>query len=80
VDGGVHPRTIANLALAVRRSNHSARSLATKYISKEYFWILKNILQDLTVKWVDEEGDPCIVQSQAELDEAIRLYEVTTFF
>eukprot|EP00088_Acartia_fossae_P047646 TRINITY_DN5169_c0_g1_i8.p1 TRINITY_DN5169_c0_g1~~TRINITY_DN5169_c0_g1_i8.p1 ORF type:complete len:609 (-),score=178.46 TRINITY_DN5169_c0_g1_i8:311-2137(-) len=32
--------------------------------------------QDLTVKWVDEEGDPCIVQSQTELDEAIRLYEV----
>ncbi len=37
------------------------------------------MLQDLTVKWVDEEGDPCIVQSQAELDEAIRLYEVTYF-
>merc|ERR1719153_2257980 len=32
--------------------------------------------QELTVKWVDEEGDPCIVQSQTELDEAIRLYEV----
>ena len=32
--------------------------------------------QDLTVKWVDEEGDPCIIQSQTELDEAIRLYEV----
>jgi atypical protein kinase C iota type len=27
-------------------------------------------------RWVDEEGDPCIVQSQTELDEAIRLYEV----
>ena len=25
---------------------------------------------------MDEEGDPCIVQSQEELDEAIRLYEV----
>merc|ERR1719204_65638 len=32
--------------------------------------------QDLTVKWVDEEGDPCIIQSQTELDEAVRLYEV----
>ena len=32
--------------------------------------------QDLTVKWVDEEGDPCVIQSQTELDEAIRLYEV----
>jgi len=31
---------------------------------------------ELTVKWVDEEGDPCIIQSQVELDEAIRLYEV----
>ena len=36
------------------------------------------MVQDLTVKWVDEEGDPCIVQSQTELDEAIRLYEVGT--
>jgi len=32
--------------------------------------------EDFTIKWVDEEGDPCIVQSQTELDEAIRLYEV----
>ena len=30
----------------------------------------------LLPRWVDEEGDPCIVQSQTELDEAIRLYEV----
>ncbi|QQP52341.1 Protein kinase C, partial [Caligus rogercresseyi] len=29
-----------------------------------------------TVKWVDEEGDPCTLSSQSELDEAIRLYEV----
>ena len=29
-----------------------------------------------TMKWVDEEGDPCTVNSQMELDEAIRLYEV----
>ena len=28
-------------------------------------------------RWMDEEGDPCIVQSQTELDEAIRLYEVS---
>jgi len=32
--------------------------------------------QEFTIKWVDEEGDPCLVQSQTELDEAIRLYEV----
>jgi len=32
--------------------------------------------QELTIKWVDEEGDPCMIQSQTELDEAIRLYEV----
>jgi len=32
--------------------------------------------EEFTIKWVDEEGDPCIVQSQTELDEAIRLYEV----
>jgi len=32
--------------------------------------------EELTIKWVDEEGDPCLLQSQQELDEAIRLYEV----
>ena len=43
-------------------------------------WIMINYMfKDLTVKWMDEEGDPCIVQSQEELDEAIRLYEVKPF-
>ncbi|VVC25114.1 Hypothetical protein CINCED_3A000623 [Cinara cedri] len=32
--------------------------------------------QDFTMKWVDEEGDPCILSTQMELDEAIRLYEL----
>lgn len=32
--------------------------------------------QIFTMKWVDEEGDPCTISSQKELDEAIRLYEV----
>ncbi|KAK5641919.1 hypothetical protein RI129_010466 [Pyrocoelia pectoralis] len=32
--------------------------------------------QAFTMKWVDEEGDPCTISSQLELDEAIRLYEV----
>lgn len=32
--------------------------------------------QPFTMKWVDEEGDPCTISSQIELDEAIRLYEV----
>jgi hypothetical protein len=30
--------------------------------------------QPFTIKWVDEEGDPCTIGSQLELDEAIRLY------
>ena len=30
--------------------------------------------QLFTVKWVDEEGDPCTLSSQQELDEALRLY------
>ncbi|XP_048511087.1 atypical protein kinase C-like [Athalia rosae] len=29
-----------------------------------------------TMKWVDEEGDPCTIGSQLELDEALRLYEL----
>lgn len=28
-----------------------------------------------TVKWVDEEGDPCTISSELEVQEAIRLYE-----
>lgn len=31
--------------------------------------------QVFTMKWVDEEGDPCTISTQVELDEAIRLYE-----
>ncbi|KAI9565633.1 hypothetical protein GHT06_009425 [Daphnia sinensis] len=32
--------------------------------------------QEFTMKWIDEEGDPCTISSQVEIDEAIRLYEV----
>ena len=32
--------------------------------------------QLFTVKWVDEEGDPCTLSSQLELNEALRLYHV----
>ncbi|XP_065338621.1 atypical protein kinase C isoform X8 [Cloeon dipterum] len=32
--------------------------------------------QVFTMKWVDEEGDPCTISTQLELDEAIRLYEL----
>lgn len=32
--------------------------------------------QVFTMKWVDEEGDPCTISTQLELDEAIRLYEI----
>ncbi|KAF7271829.1 protein kinase C iota type [Rhynchophorus ferrugineus] len=32
--------------------------------------------QIFTVKWVDEEGDPCTISTQLELNEAIRLYEI----
>lgn len=32
-------------------------------------------LQAFTMKWVDEENDPCTISSQLELAEAIRLYE-----
>lgn len=32
--------------------------------------------QVFTMKWVDEENDPCTISTQMELDEAIRLYEI----
>ncbi|KPP69060.1 protein kinase C iota type-like [Scleropages formosus] len=32
--------------------------------------------QVFTMKWIDEEGDPCTVSSQLELEEALRLYEL----
>jgi hypothetical protein len=30
--------------------------------------------QPFTIKWVDEEGDPCTLGSQMEFEEALRLY------
>uniref|UniRef100_A0AAY4BIG1 protein kinase C n=1 Tax=Denticeps clupeoides TaxID=299321 RepID=A0AAY4BIG1_9TELE len=30
--------------------------------------------QPITLKWIDEEGDPCTISSQMELEEAFRLY------
>ncbi|XP_017486712.1 PREDICTED: atypical protein kinase C-like [Rhagoletis zephyria] len=32
--------------------------------------------QLFTMKFIDEDGDPCVISSQAELQEAIRLYEL----
>lgn len=32
--------------------------------------------QVFTMKWVDEEGDPCIISTQNELETAIRLFEI----
>uniref|UniRef100_UPI00358F7428 protein kinase C iota type-like isoform X1 n=1 Tax=Myxine glutinosa TaxID=7769 RepID=UPI00358F7428 len=32
--------------------------------------------QPFTLKWIDEEGDPCTISSQMELDEALRLYDI----
>jgi hypothetical protein len=32
--------------------------------------------QPFTIKWVDEEGDPCTLSSHMELQEALRLYEL----
>ena len=32
-------------------------------------------IQPFTVKWLDEEGDPCTISSQRELSEAIRLHK-----
>ncbi|KAL5248869.1 hypothetical protein ACHWQZ_G017905 [Mnemiopsis leidyi] len=34
----------------------------------------RSITEDYTVKWIDEEGDPCTIASKKELDEAIRLF------
>nr|XP_023697250.1 protein kinase C zeta type-like isoform X2 [Paramormyrops kingsleyae] len=30
--------------------------------------------QPITLKWIDDEGDPCTISSQMELEEAFRLY------
>ncbi|KAL7738199.1 hypothetical protein ACLKA6_006535 [Drosophila palustris] len=32
--------------------------------------------QPFTIKWVDEENDPCTISTNMELIEAIRLYEM----
>ena len=46
---------------------------------EELYGLLRDICkfddqQLFTVKWVDEEGDPCTLSSQMELDESLRLY------
>lgn len=33
-------------------------------------------VQPFTIKWVDEENDPCTISTNMELCEAIRLYEM----
>uniref|UniRef100_A0A8C6NQ52 Protein kinase C n=1 Tax=Nothobranchius furzeri TaxID=105023 RepID=A0A8C6NQ52_NOTFU len=33
--------------------------------------------QPITLKWIDDEGDPCTISSQMELDEAFRIYSRT---
>lgn len=32
--------------------------------------------QPITLKWIDDEGDPCTISSQMELEEAFRLYSI----
>lgn len=32
--------------------------------------------EQFTMKWIDDEGDPCRIVSQQELDEALRLHEL----
>ena len=32
--------------------------------------------KQFTMKWVDEEGDPCTISTEIELNEAKRLYEI----
>uniref|UniRef100_A0A7N8X5B6 protein kinase C n=1 Tax=Mastacembelus armatus TaxID=205130 RepID=A0A7N8X5B6_9TELE len=33
--------------------------------------------QPITLKWIDDEGDPCTISSQMELEEAFRIYNRT---
>ncbi|XP_063292750.1 protein kinase C zeta type isoform X1 [Pelobates fuscus] len=35
-----------------------------------------NQRQPITLKWIDDEGDPCTISSQMELEEAFRLYSI----
>lgn len=35
-----------------------------------------HLLKVFTIKWVDEDNDPCTISTQMELEEAIRLYEL----
>ncbi|XP_046850599.1 protein kinase C iota type-like isoform X2 [Xenia sp. Carnegie-2017] len=41
---------------------------------KELFKFMPS--QELTMKWLDDEGDPCSISSQDELNEAIRLFDI----
>jgi hypothetical protein len=60
-------------------SNHSGSSqvfLLENFMQKIRTICKLDLQQPFTIKWVDEEGDPCTITSQLELDEAIRLYYV----
>lgn len=52
------------------------KNLAIDKLLTYWLFVVGVFLQDFTMKWVDEENDPCTIQSDLELDEAIRLYEV----
>ena len=53
------------------------QNMTLDLILEEIREICKFSIDDLfTIKWLDEEGDPCTINSQFELSEALRLYEI----
>lgn len=72
--GDIRIKTVYNGEIMI---TYIKRNIVLDDLCKEMRDICKfNNKQPFTMKWLDDEGDPCTISSQLELDEAIRLYIV----
>jgi hypothetical protein len=83
-NGEIIKKNILNAANDIKIQVYYCGLIMVIYIKdslklEELIQIIRNICkfedqQLFTIKWVDEEGDPCTLSSQIELNEALRLY------
>lgn len=73
-DNDVKVKTVYNGDVMITYINHT---ITLEEFTQEMIAICRFTPdQVFTMKWVDEEGDPCTISTQLELDEALRLYEL----
>uniref|UniRef100_A0AAQ4Q344 protein kinase C n=1 Tax=Gasterosteus aculeatus aculeatus TaxID=481459 RepID=A0AAQ4Q344_GASAC len=75
-----HPSSFlqAPLPSNMSRAPHSPRSVDCEQLREEVRRMCSVAKQlPVTLKWIDDEGDPCTISSQMELEEAFRIYSRT---